>query len=410
MSAQVISQVGDWVQWVTVLVYIYETTHSGMALSSVFIAMTVTRVVMSPLAGAIVDRVDRRKAMIYTSFGQGILVCVLFGLLRADLLGLSALLVLVTAISILSTVYEPTKRAVIPMIVAKDEILAANSMMEVFMNAVWVLGPVTGGGIVTLAGFGAGFILNAFTFFASGSLICLIRLEYKTDGTSLQSKTILRDIKEGFHYIRVQPVVLSLILADFIMMFGAGAVNSQTPSLPQEVYHIGAEIGYPFLLSTVGIGWVVGSLVLVRMSPSLKGTQTKFLLWIFSRAGGGITIILIAHLTNFYFGCCIWFVHGVLNSFHDTVGTTVVQETCDPKFLGRVFSTAGLLMETASLISISLGGILHDVYGIVLVYNYAGSVEIVSILTALIILYITKSLFFRPNPKVPPFADHGREL
>ena len=67
-------------------------------------------------------------------------------------------------------------------------------------------------------------------------------------------------------------------------------------------------------------------------------------------------------------------------------------------------------METASLVSISLGGIIHDVYGIVFVYDYAGSLEIFSVLAAVIVLYIMRSHLLGKDLKVPDAADHERRI
>jgi MFS family permease len=99
-------------------------------------------------------------------------------------------------VSILSSIYEPTKRSIIPMIVKKEEILKANSLIETVMNALWVLGPVTGGGLITILGFIFGFLANACTFLISGFLTLGIHLNPVHES---YHRNFIKEIAEGLN-------------------------------------------------------------------------------------------------------------------------------------------------------------------------------------------------------------------
>ncbi|MGD2072582.1 MAG: hypothetical protein PVG65_03745 [Candidatus Thorarchaeota archaeon] len=178
-----------------------------------------------------------------------------------------------------------------------------------------------------------------------------------------------------------------LLVSAFILMLGGGSVNALMAALPNDVYGFSTRIGYALLLSFTGVGWILGSLFLFGYAKKIRHLNKKLLFWFITGLCSGITIVLVVHTTIFFIGCMIWLSHGVFNCIRDVIETTVVQETVKEEILGRVFSIQGLLIELASIISMSIGGVLYSIYGIELVFNFVGFMEISSAVIGFIFLY-----------------------
>lgn len=390
LSAQLISQLGDWIHWVTILAFVYESTHSGMAMASVSIALTATRIAAAPAAGVMADRYNRKAIMVSADFLQA--ACVSLFLLNAILTRMYAILTVTVCVSVLSSIYEPTKKAVLPMIIQKNELLRANSLMESVMNALWVLGPVTGGGLITILGFKWGFFINACSFLVSGALTLGMRMGMQVqpqaeDLTHVEEKGFVQEVVTGLKYIRKNEIVFILFVSTFTAMLGGGSVNALMATLPHDVYHFSTGVGYALLLSAAGAGWVLGSLFLFGYASRIRQLGRRLGFWVITGILSGLTVIFVVNTPVFSIGCVVWFSHGLFNCIRDIIETTIVQETVHEEVMGRVFSTQGLLVELASIVSMALGGILYSMHGIGVVFTYAGSMEAFSAVMGFFFLY-----------------------
>lgn len=384
LGAQGVSQMGDWVHWVTILSLVYTSTKSGLAIASIPIVLSGTRFLLSSFAGVITDRFNRKSLMIVTNFGQGFLVLLLIFSLSLDgLTQISYILFLTFLISFLSTLHEPTKKSIIPMIVKKREILKANSVLQSLMNSIWILGPLLGGGLITFLGYEAGFVFNSLTFFVS--LIFILPLKLPSNINNSPSP-FLEEFKQGFGYLKKKKLVLLLTLSTFIMMLGAGGVNALMAAVPKDLYNFTTGMGYSLFLSAVGIGWVFGSSLLVKFSNKIRSKETKVKIWFLSRIISGATIIGVVYAGGFQLAALIWLAHGVFNSFHDSIEDTLIQETVKKKITGRIFGIKGTLEESASIISMAICGLIYEIYNVVASFTYSGSLEIFSAFFLILLL------------------------
>lgn len=365
-------------------------------MASVSIALTITRIAAAPVAGVIADRYNRKMIMVSTDLLQAFFISLF--LFDAVLTRMSAILSIVVCVSVLSSIYQPTRNCVIPMIIKKEEILKANSLMETVMNALWVLGPVTGGGLIALFGFKFGFLFNAITFFASGMLTLGIQLApVQKEPQKPEESNFVKEVTTGLHYIKKNNVVFILFVSAFILMLGGGSVNALMAALPHDVYNFSTKMGYALLLSFTGVGWVLGSLLLFGYANRIQRLNRKVVFWFVTGIFSGLTIVLVVNTAVFFIGCVIWFSHGVFNCIRDVIETTIVQETVDEDIMGRVFSVQGLLIELASIISMGIGGVLYNMYGIKLVFTYAGFMEVFSAVVGFFFLY--KVILLTKNKK-----------
>ncbi|MBO0841113.1 MAG: MFS transporter, partial [Sciscionella sp.] len=155
--AGLISETGDWLLITGLPVYVFTLTGSSLVMSTVFIAELIPNVVLGPLAGVLVDRVDRRGLLVIVLLMQSALLLCLFAVSSAGDLWLIYLVAV--GESVLTQFVEPAKNALLPSLVGEHEVVAANGLIGLGENIARLVGSSLGGLAVvggTLVGVTAG--------------------------------------------------------------------------------------------------------------------------------------------------------------------------------------------------------------------------------------------------------------
>src|SRR5919199_4092241 len=156
---QLVSSLGDTLNYIALVVYVYELTGSGFDLSKLSILQIIPILLISPLAGVIIDRFRRKYVLIAADVARaGFIV----GLVIAP--NISAIYALAVLVAIATTFFQPTVQAVIPALVQEEELLAANSVAWSTEQLVQIIGSALAGGLIVAIGPKAAFLFNAATF------------------------------------------------------------------------------------------------------------------------------------------------------------------------------------------------------------------------------------------------------
>ncbi|NOZ06470.1 MAG: MFS transporter, partial [Chloroflexi bacterium] len=147
---QVVSNLGDWFNNVAVLGLVWALTGSGMAASLVILANTVPAVLIGPLAGVVLDRFDRRKAMIVADLIRAVLALGFLLVHRPDQVWLTYLFG--AALVSVSAFFQPAMSAAIPRLTTDKEILAANGLSSSTWGMMLAIGAALGGVVTGLLG------------------------------------------------------------------------------------------------------------------------------------------------------------------------------------------------------------------------------------------------------------------
>ena len=167
---QVISNFGDRLNQMALVALIYQRNPGSEVALAKLISFTIIPVfLVGPIAGAWVDRLNRRKIMIISDVLRGILVLSIPICIRANQILLVYLAIFITFS--LSRFFIPSKMALIPELVPKDKLLVANTLNDTTHMIGNVVGLVVAGIIVNIAFIGAigGFYIDSATFFISAS-------------------------------------------------------------------------------------------------------------------------------------------------------------------------------------------------------------------------------------------------
>ncbi|PYV25544.1 MAG: MFS transporter [Acidobacteria bacterium] len=350
--AQLISEIGDWFYSLAIYDLLLEATHSGKAVSYAIIIQALPWFFMTPLAGHLVDRFSRRRLMILADVARGFVV---LGLLRA---GLNSDVWLVYALLglevIFSSVFEPSRNAILPDVASVEEILPANALSSATWSLALTSGAALGGMVTALLGRRVAFVINSVSFFASAFLIQHIRvaephLESPHAARRVQGGSSgVNSLREGREYLEQNPKIVVLILAKT----GLGIVSGALLLLVifgERVFPVAGHgaLAVGLLYAARGVGAGIGPLVGDRASAGIEHRMWKVI-------GIGFFIMSISYVTlsrapNLALAAlCVLCAHaGGSNVW--VMSTTLLQVNVPDRFRGRVFAVdLGLLMLMVS--------------------------------------------------------------
>ena len=261
-SGGLVSIIGSWMQSVAVGALV--VAHTGKALWAVVVAAGAFLPigVLSPIGGALADRVARRAALVTGNVlaGAVALVIALLVARHDDSPGLLSLLVL--AQGCVSALISPFQQAILPDLVPRRDFLAAVSLNSAQFNLGRVVGPALAGIAVAAFGYPVAFLANAVSFLAVVAALAFVRLSppsAKPDGS------VWASLRVGFAAARAEPACRAAIVLIGTVAFLASPFIALVPAMARHVSHGGARgvaTATGVLTTAQGVGAVLGALVI----------------------------------------------------------------------------------------------------------------------------------------------------
>ena len=172
-TGQTISQLGDWFNSVAVFALLLDLTGSATAIAWMMIVQFMPVALIGPVAGVIVDRVDRRRLMIGTDLVRGVLVLGLLLVRHANQVWIAYVVMALTVGA--QAFFEPARTATIPNLTSAAELMPANALSSATWSTMLAVGASVGGLVTAIAGRNVAFVVNALSFFASAYFIAQTR-------------------------------------------------------------------------------------------------------------------------------------------------------------------------------------------------------------------------------------------
>jgi MFS family permease len=270
--AENVSVMGDYFTYVALVGLVKDATDSTFLVSLVYAAFVLPSFFLSPLAGPIVDKFDRKKVIILVSLLQA--TCGI-GFLFANESRIWVAFAAQIAISSLSVVIVPAFGAALPNLVNNDEELRqANVLFGSSWGAMVFIGSAIGGIFSATFGRTATFAADIATFLICAGLVALIRKPMQEKRLVEKKERVrpIADMREAFHFAKENNVVLALMASKATFAVGAGAV-SQLAVLAIDAFGTG-DGGSGLLLAARGVGASVGPFLLMRF---VRGNMPRLL-------------------------------------------------------------------------------------------------------------------------------------
>ena len=356
---QVISELGNWVNSIALYALILQLTGSGMAMAAAMMAKLLPMVIISPFAGVVIDRMDRRTVLIASDILRCFTVlCFLIVESREDLWLVYALTLFEVA---LTGFFEPARSAILPSIVKKNHLVTANAISGATWSIMLTLGAALGGFVVSLFGVKVAFILDALTYLLSAWFI--IKISYPNtkseEPIKKNNSSGIKGLLEGGRYLISHPIVLALALLKSGMAI-KGGIMTLIPLFANRLWSDPAAVSMAvgIMFSSRGIGSAIGPILIRKwLGESPKILQGSILAAFFL---GSLTLLAFSVSKNLWTASLFIGLSGMFGSIVWVFSTALIHLEADRQFLGRIFGIEMALLTLIMGISNGVVGVAVD--------------------------------------------------
>lgn len=363
---QGISSIGDWV----IVGVLIDTVNrmgggsNGLGLAIMMTFRFLPAFLFGLLAGAVVDRLERKTLMILCEISRAALVVIL-----AFANSLAMICVLVFSIECFTLLFGPAKDSSIPDLVGKDEVMTANSMMSTSTYLTMALGTFLAtlimglaalihkfplvSNITTLPNFQHtfAFIIDALTFIVSAALIFTIAFPRRFIGKrpEIKASQVWDDFKDGLKYMRSNPLTRSILGVMIIGFIGGGSLYILGAPFAQQVLNsVGSK--FTLILTFLLFGVVVGAALAPWLNRHFPVSK-----W-FGRAvvGFGLAMLVFAWIDIYPLSLFVIFIGGFFLGYMLVTAYTLLHQNLEEAIRGRVFAAFQTIMRTCLLISMGI--------------------------------------------------------
>ncbi len=274
---QIVSLAGSQIQVVALAWQVYALTDSPVQLGLLGLLRAGPVMVLSLVGGVFADTIDRRRLLLVTQTVLLLLAALLAATTAAGVVSMPLIYAVTLLAGATSAFDNPARQAMIPGLVPREELTSALTLNITTWNVGTVLGPTIGG-----AGVATAYAVDAASFAAV--IVALLLMRANISGPLVERRGGLGAVLEGLAFVRGNPIILSVMLLDFLANF-LGSVQSLLPVYARDILRVGPE-GLGLLYAATSAGAVLGAVVL-----STRGRI---------RAQGPVLLVSIA-----VFGLCL---------------------------------------------------------------------------------------------------------
>jgi len=352
---QFISMIGSGLTGFALGVWVYQRTGSVTQFALIALVATLPLILISPLAGTIVDRFDRRTILILSDLAAGLCTLTIALLYANGRLDILPIYIIVGLKSICDSFRGPTLNASTVLLVPSAQLGRANGITQALRAAAQIVPPVLAGVLVLAIGIEGVVLIDFVTFLFAIIAVLLVRIPRPapTSPDAPARRSLLRDSGYGWQYISARPGLLGLLVVFAIVNYLLGIVSVLVTPL---VLSVGNAAALGTVLSVGGVGMLTGSLLMSAWGGPprrMQGVLGFMLLCGFFVALGGVRpLVPIFALAAFGFFFCLALLNGCF--------WTIWQSRVAPDVQGRVFATIQMIASSSLPLGYLTAGPLAD--------------------------------------------------
>ena len=390
LAGQALSRIGDHIYQVVLAWWVLEKTGSALAMGTVLILAVIPELLFGLVGGVTVDRLPRVPLLLVTEVVRGLAITAAAVMSYNGTLELWPIYVFSFLSGVADAFFQPAYTALVPDIVAPEDLPSANSLSSMSTQFGRIIGPPLAAALISVGGTSLGLLLNGLSFFASAALmlplLTMIRESERREVAGHHSPatvspltTLWADLRAGFAIVVAKPILWVGILAMALTnVFLAGPYSVSLPFLVEARFSANVN-ALGFLYALFPAGYVLGGVWLGRKSV-LRWRGRLIFIGLgtagFCLAFFGLPLPLVA------LGLAAFINGAALEATGLTWVTTLQQEVPD-EALGRVASI-DILGSTALLpVGFILAGWATDAFGPAAVFALGGSLTVLVALLAL---------------------------
>ena len=383
--AGLVSGVGNTMLFVALPLYVYSETRSTLATGLSVMANALPAILVGQVAGVLVDRWDYRRTMLAAN---SLLVPVTLLFLSVTRAPWWLVVPVAFVQASVGGFLGPAENALLPTLVSKERLGAANSLNALNNNLARLVGPAVGGLLVAGLGFAGVVVVDALTYLVAALLILSVKVRVKSGARNQPTleppyRRLLTEWREGLGAVRKNHALVLSFVAAALVGFGEGFISTLiAPFMTVMLGGGGPELGY--LFSAQAVGGIAAGVLLTGYADRVPAA--KLLAWggLFS----GLLLIPIFNLPLVY--PALWPVlaltalAGLPFAAWGTAQMTLLQTEAQPETRGRVFGSYFATFGLFQLVGMGVSGYLGDALGVMVInvdavtYLLAGVVALFS--------------------------------
>jgi MFS family permease len=373
---QVVSEFGDHFNNIAVFSLALANTKSGMVVSAVMLSRAVPVLLAGPLAGVILDRVDRRRVMILSDVARAVVALAFITAVPKTSTGwlypLSAMLMFA------SPFFTSGRSSILPSIATEDELHTANTLTQTTQWTTLTLGGFFAGIAVNQFGYEWAFVLNSLSFVFSAWCISQLRV---SSGASSKHSSLTevdwmrswREYRDGLRYLRSIPLLLAIAMVGMGWATGGGAAQILFGLFGDIVFHKGS-VGIGTIWSCAGLGLVIGGVYAHWLGPKLSFAKYKQTISICYLVHGA-SYVLFSQMQQFWAALVFIAISRAAVAVSSVLNMTQLLLHVDDHYRGRVFATLETLVWGVMMLSMMGAGAASEHYSPRAIGAWAGALS-----------------------------------
>ena len=351
---QTLSWTGSAMSFFAIGVWIFETTGRASALSTILFTVGIIGVVTGPFGGVLADRFPRKQLIISFDLVIAFLMCVIGYFAINDKLTIAMLIPFALAFGIFEIAHWTTWSAFLGDVVKKQHVTKISALFESAEAFSVLLGPIGGALIYSYFGLSGVILVDLITCFIGIVTISLFKSEKQIKKTKLSFKNIYSDLHEAYVWLKNQKGLLKLVSILSISNFFWGFT---TVLLPPIVLTFSDARGLGIIESTIGLAFLVGSIISLRYSEYLQG---NIKLAIQCGLLGGISLIFGSLRPSIFLLCIFGIISGVSGTVQYTISSGAWLAITNSDIRGRALALRGTIAQMLRPIGVLIAGPLGD--------------------------------------------------
>lgn len=391
-QGQLVSTMGDAIYSIALGFWVLSVTGSTALMGTLMAASTLPGVLVSPFAGVLIDRCNRKRIFILMDMLRAVCIILLAVAAYRGFLAIWMVFAAGILLSVCGAVFGPGIQATVPDMVPKSKITNASSIFSVVGVGANMVGGVAGGALFQALGAPALFLFDGLSFLFSGATLPFVKIPKN----SVKEKPhFFKDMAEGFKFIWNQKGLRMILLVAALINFFANIGIVLFLPLFQSIPSLGAQkygIAMACFLAGATAGFVCFSIVSIK-------AMNKLPLFVASNIIFNICMIVGINQASFPVMLIFLVLTGFFNSVVNVILMSTVQASTPQEVRGKVMSFMTMLTQGLTPFAMALGGVLGGILPIRFVISAAFAA----------VFFITVPSFFSKQFKKYITTDYAKE-
>jgi MFS family permease len=353
-AGQAVSVAGTWMQRVAQDWLVLDLSDSAVALGVATSLQFLPTLLFGLWGGVLVDRIDRRRAIMVTQAVSALLAAALAALVLSDAVTLWMVYALALGLGLVTVVDVPARQAFVTEMVGPEDYVNAQALNSTVHNAGRLVGPALAGVLIATIDVGAAFAVNALSFAAV--LFGLARMDPRELRQRPPAPRAKGQARQGLRYVWQHPELRACMLLVAVVALLGQNFRVVLPLLARDTFGGGAEV-YGWLTSALGLGAVLGAL-----ASAARATVTAWSLLTWTGSFAAVNVIA-AFAPGLGIAMAVIVALGVANICFNTLARTLLQLGTDPTMQGRVIALHSLVFLGSTPLGAPITGWVCEQWG-----------------------------------------------